>query len=653
MNKRIKHKILVIWAFLVVFTMGNQAFAQKTDSSSYRILAPNDFPPFSFVDETGELKGFSVDLIEAIFEQLKIPYTIKAYTWDEMVSRLKKKEADMGLLLYKDSNFAEWASFSLPYYFAHFTFATSNVRDLKMNYFNLKEDTLVVLNNSWSTYWNKKKNFTSHVKVVKSYAEALNFLQTGGHYFFMAPDAKLNYYLKKAKYKKIQVKSLDEIPSSSYSFVYTSARSKYLLLPIDKIVMKFKKEGQFAQIYNNWFDSYVQEYRFVNYPYLWSLVFFLLILILFFSIFINYSIKRSIRKSSHLNERLSMALESMKLFVWKYDLLTKKTIPLYDQTLPKVMQEDLLVSENVIPSDRKKIRGFIHRIRACTVTQNYREEFRFYKDEKKEEIILLLYNVRVLCKKGKRQSIIGLTKDITEESRNTKIRNEYEKAKHIKGVKQKFIADMNHEIRTPLNSILGFSQLAVEIEDTEERHKYGEMIKTHSLLFSQLLNDIYELSQIEASFVKWENNSFSLNGLVKSLEDEYEKQVKEEVQLLIDCTPSPQIIYSDENKIRQIFVKLLNNAIKFTNTGYIMFGYHFHRNSIHLFVTDTGIGLDEKKKAIIFDRFEKIDNFTQGTGLGLSIVKALADLCKGEIEVSSIEGKGSQFIFKIPYKELL
>ena len=652
MNKRIQHKILVICAFLVVFAMGNQAFAQKADSSPIRILTPTDFPPFSFVDETGKLKGFSVDLIEVIFEQLKIPYTIKAYTWEEMVSRLKKNEADMGLLLYKDSDFAEWASFSLPYYFAHFTLATSDFRDLKMNLFNLKEDTLVVLNSSRSTYWNKKKNFTSHIKGVKSYAEALNLLETEGHYFFMAPDAKLNYYVKKAKYKKIQVKPLDEIPSSSYSFVYTSVRSKDLLQPIDKIMMKLKTEGQFAEIYNNWFDTYVQEYRRINYSYLWSLVFFSFILILFFSIFINYSIKRSIRKSSHLNERLSMALESMKLYVWKYDLLTKKTIPLYDQTLPKVMQEDLLVSENVIPSDRKKVRAFIHRIKACTITQNYREEFHFYKDEKKEEIILLLYNVRVLCKKGKQQSIIGLAKDITEENKNLVIRNDYKKAKHIKEVKQKFIADMNHEIRTPLNSILGFSQLAVETEDLEERCKYGEMIKTHSLLFSQLLNDIYELSQIEAGFVKWENKSFSLNGLVKSLENEYEKQVKEEVQLLIDCTPSPQIIYSDEDKIRQIFVKLLNNALKFTNTGYIMFGYHFYSNSIHLFVTDTGIGLDEKKKETIFKRFEKIDNFTQGTGLGLSIVKALTDLCKGEVEVSSIEGKGSQFIFKIPYKKI-
>ncbi|MCK9343795.1 MAG: transporter substrate-binding domain-containing protein [Massilibacteroides sp.] len=652
MNKRIQHKMVVIWAFLFVLAMGHPVFAQKTDSSPYRILAPTDFPPFSFVDETGELKGFSVDLIEEIFEQLKIPYTIKAYPWDEMVSRLKKKEADMGLLLYKDNDFAEWATFSLPYYFAHFTLATSDLGDLKMDYLNLKEDTLVVLNNSWSTYWNKKKNFTSYLKEVKSYAEALNLLQTGGNYFFMAPDAKLNYYIKKAQYKKIQVKPLDEIPSSSYSFVYTSVRSYDLLQQIDKTIMKLKTEGQFAKIYNKWLVLYEQEYATVIDHYLWSLVFFVLILVLFFYFFINYSIKRSISKSSHLNERLSMALESMKLYVWKYDILTKKIIPLYDQMFPEGMKKDMFVLKNVIPSERKRMSNFINRINACKVIQNQKEEFSFYKDEKKTEIIVLFFNVRVIRKKNKIYAIIGLTKDITEERKNASIRNEYQKAKHIKEAKKKFIADMNHEIRTPLNSILGFSQLAVETEDHDERRKYGEMIKTHSLLFSQLLNDIYDLSQIEAGFVKWESKSFSLNGLVEELENEYKKRVKEEVQLLIDCSPSRLVLNSDEDKIRQIFVKLLNNAVKFTNTGHIMFGYHFYNDSLYVFVTDTGIGINEKKKARIFERFEKIDNFSQGTGLGLSIVKALADLCGGEVEVSSVDGKGSRFMFKIPYKEI-
>jgi hypothetical protein len=217
---------------------------------------------------------------------------------------------------------------------------------------------------------------------------------------------------------------------------------------------------------------------------------------------------------------------------------------------------------------------------------------------------------------------------------------------------------MSHEIRTPLNSILGFTDLLKEAEHLSkaERKEFSSIINKSADSLLQIINDIIDISSLETRQMRIYPVQFKLNPLLDALYTEYKgladkSSHKIEIRLL---KPDENIeITTDKNRLNQIFVNLLNNAMKFTPEGFIEFGItSYDEHYIYFKVEDSGIGISKEFQEIIFDRFRQIENSSTrkfgGNGLGLSIVKNLIDFMGGDVSLKSETGKGSCFTFYLP-----
>lgn len=226
-----------------------------------------------------------------------------------------------------------------------------------------------------------------------------------------------------------------------------------------------------------------------------------------------------------------------------------------------------------------------------------------------------------------------------------------EKAESSDKLKSAFLANISHEIRTPLNAIVGFSAILKETTDLQKIARLNDIIEQNSDLLLKLIGDIIDLSRIDAGFVEIENEVFNLSSLINDIAFTYEQKIRSSGLSFI-CV-NPHIICMvklDKTRISQIMANFINNAIKFTPTGEIRMGYRCSSNEIQLYVKDTGIGIAPENIEQIFDRFYKVDEFTQGTGLGLSVTKAIVDSMQGKIEVVSTLNEGSLFTATIPCK---
>ena len=226
-----------------------------------------------------------------------------------------------------------------------------------------------------------------------------------------------------------------------------------------------------------------------------------------------------------------------------------------------------------------------------------------------------------------------------------------EKAEESDRLKSAFLASMSHEIRTPLNSIIGFSEIIAESNEDPKLAHFSEIISKQNELLLKLVEDLIDFAKAEAGALEINNSSFSLNMLITELFFLYNTKCAPGVTLIPQKPDKSAIIFADEQRLKQVFSNLISNAIKFTHKGSITFGYEILESSeIHCFVKDTGIGITKENTELVFERFTKIDSFSQGTGLGLSIVRNIIQLMNGNIWLESEPGIGSNFYFKIPYQ---
>lgn len=250
----------------------------------------------------------------------------------------------------------------------------------------------------------------------------------------------------------------------------------------------------------------------------------------------------------------------------------------------------------------------------------------------------------------------GLMKieDISDKKRIEHLMYEVKKADEANRLKSAFLANMSHEIRTPLNAIVGFSNLLMESDDPEEKQEFAHIISTNNELLLQLINDIIDMAKIESGSLDYVYTQTDINKLMEEIESQMKlKNKSEEVTVLFDHKLPQCVIYTDRNRLMQVMINFLTNALKFTFKGTVTFGYTLDEagKKIRFYVKDTGIGIPEDKKDKIFDRFVKLNSFAQGTGLGLPICAMIAEKFGGSIGVESKEGEGSLFWMEIPVQK--
>jgi signal transduction histidine kinase/CheY-like chemotaxis protein len=287
----------------------------------------------------------------------------------------------------------------------------------------------------------------------------------------------------------------------------------------------------------------------------------------------------------------------------------------------------------------------------------------FFEDEGVEGFWMEKNKIPIRDERGVITMIMGIFKDVSDLMRiENELKEARDQAEESDRLKTSFLANMSHEIRTPMNGIVGFANLLRDPGLSEDKKDlFLKHIDQSSNQLLNIIDDIIDISKIESGQLKISNKPVRINGILEEIYSSFFHRIRGDApgQKLVDFKlkrgneSNDFTIVTDDFRLSQIFNNLIGNAIKFTKEGHITFGYNL-KNTRHVefFVSDSGIGIPNNKRQIIFDRFGQVDQVRSlqrsGTGLGLPISKSLVDLMGGEMWVESEVGKGSTFYFTLP-----
>lgn len=392
----------------------------------------------------------------------------------------------------------------------------------------------------------------------------------------------------------------------------------------------------------------------------------LLLVVLFFQLRRNKILERLQlveQNQRFTHSKMAMALEVVDLLPWQWDLRTDEiTYSSYkpiEQGKKEVSEMTYTTDINnyltfVCEEDRERIRQVFKDVRANRVDK-IKEEYRVHRPDKpndSEDWMEARAFVEQYDERGNPLIVVGSSLFITErKAAERELIAAKERAEESNRLKSAFLANISHEIRTPLNAIIGFSSILAMTEDEEEKKEYVSIIEKNNGILLQLINDVLDLSKIEAGVLDLYYSEFGLNGVLVTLRGVVGSRLQSGVDLIFEPgMPDDYIVYSEKNRLQQLVLNFLTNACKFTSTGSIRYGYEVREKDIYYYVTDTGTGIPEDKLHLIFERFIKLDSFKQGTGLGLPICQLIIQNMGGEIGVNSKLGEGSTFWFTLPLK---
>lgn len=368
------------------------------------------------------------------------------------------------------------------------------------------------------------------------------------------------------------------------------------------------------------------------------------------------------------NHKLSAALDAADMTPWKWDLRTG--------LLSCNVSHDLYVTEEevthdgnliIVPTsacfakicdeDRERVRDAFERL-ANGETQKMREEYRvgrqWLPSPQQNEWVEVRAAVDERDANGKPLSLIGTSMTVTQRKEMEEALVQAKvKAEEANTLKSSFLANISHEIRTPLNAIVGFSSLLVSAERgiSEEKQEYINIIENNNTLLLQLISDVLDLSKIEAGTMEFDYAPVDVHGLFIELEDTFRlRNKKSGICICYHRRTTECVVKADRNRLVQVMMNLMNNAVKFTGEGSIEFGFDVREDGfLHFYVTDTGCGIPEERLEEIFGNFVKLNSFVQGTGLGLTICRTIVERMGGKIGAVSRLGQGSTFWFTLPY----
>lgn len=368
------------------------------------------------------------------------------------------------------------------------------------------------------------------------------------------------------------------------------------------------------------------------------------------------------------NHKLSAALDAADMTPWKWDLQTG--------LLSCNVSHDLYVTEEevthdgnliIVPTsacfakicdeDRERVRDAFERL-ANGETQKMREEYRvgrqWLPSPQQNGWVEVRAAVDERDANGKPLSLIGTSMTVTQRKEMEEALVQAKvKAEEANTLKSSFLANISHEIRTPLNAIVGFSSLLVSAERgiSEEKQEYINIIENNNTLLLQLISDVLDLSKIEAGTMEFDYAPVDVHGLFIELEDTFRlRNKKSGICICYHRRTTECVVKADRNRLVQVMMNLMNNAVKFTGEGSIEFGFDVREDGfLHFYVTDTGCGIPEERLEEIFGNFVKLNSFVQGTGLGLTICRAIVERMGGKIGAVSRLGQGSTFWFTLPY----
>lgn len=360
--------------------------------------------------------------------------------------------------------------------------------------------------------------------------------------------------------------------------------------------------------------------------------------------------KQQLEKSKAM---LEMTFAASGIIPWEFDLNTRKLSSNNENSLfyHQSYTDEEYIREYVHPDHQELVSMQVERLLKEEQDSLNLKVLTFYNGQyewteivgkKVQNVHFSFYNVVGTCQ--------IITAEVEKQEELIRLRKEAEESNRLKSM---FLANMGHEIRTPLNAIVGFSDLITQTDNPKEAKEYSEVIASNNELLLQLVNDILDLSRIEAGQMEFHLSNVDICEIFKGLNQTYSLKIPEGVQLFCETPDTSCMIYTDKNRLMQVISNFLNNAVKFTTQGNISMGYSHSEGNVRCYVKDTGIGIAKDDIPKVFERFARFDSFASGTGLGLSICETIIQHLGGKIGVSSELGQGSEFWFVIPDTKIL
>jgi PAS domain S-box-containing protein len=439
-----------------------------------------------------------------------------------------------------------------------------------------------------------------------------------------------------------------------HEFVFDFNQMRKFKIPVSLVpegsILAFKKESVW--------DRYSTEIT------ISSLVFSVLLIIILLLVSTILQRKRMELELLESEYRLELAIEGANQGLWDVNLLSKniyinkKFAQLLGYNSPKELQLSFENWKKIFhPNDLLQLYEsfFMHRTKK---TNSLNCEIRMINKQGNYQWMAIHGKISE-SDQEKPVRFTGSILDISNQKEyESQLRQAKEKAEESDRLKSSFLANMSHEIRTPMNAIIGFTDL-IHSEDIseEERKTYLNLIKNSSESLLALINDIIDISKIESGQLMIVKEIFDLNDLIDNMTKMSQTIILnsgKNIAFAVNKGVEDDrfLIYSDALRLEQVILNLLTNAIKFTFEGQIDLGYRVENETIHFYVADTGIGIADEHKKVVFERFRQGDESMAkrfgGTGLGLTISRSLVNLLGGELDVKSTLGKGSVFSFYIP-----
>ncbi len=370
--------------------------------------------------------------------------------------------------------------------------------------------------------------------------------------------------------------------------------------------------------------------------------------------------RQNISKLHQLNEELEernykmqLTFKTVGMSYWDFDAKSKQ-FRAFNDPVNDFHSENVITLEEYLhavhPEDMELVRENINDMIGGTTKEL---NFKFRSKTKWDEEWQTLIVTGIPVERNKRGNVIRYT---GIKVNNTKWEKMVQQLKELKDkaelsdrLKSAFLANMSHEIRTPLNAIVGFSELMVYSEDPAEKEEYMSIIQSNNELLLRLINDILDLSKIESGILERKRETFNLAKVCGELYTMIQPKITNpDVEFQMANSGPDCWIFLDRNRLKQVWMNYLTNAIKCTKSGHIKMGYGIEKGGIRIYVEDSGVGIPIELQERVFGRFQKLNEFAQGTGLGLAISRAIIEGAGGEVGFTSTPDVGSTFWAWIP-----
>jgi two-component system, NarL family, sensor histidine kinase EvgS len=651
-------------SFAPVFTGVSQTVNDISANQVVPVINPQEiivvggdqaYPPYEFIDK-GKPSGFNVDLLRAVANVMGLNIEIRLMPWNVAMKELSEGDIQMISGMYLDKERFSQFIFSTPHSMvtpAVFVKDDSPIR----NFEDIKGQRVGVQTGDISHSMLLNSGMDLILLEVTDPLDALIMLSKDVCDAVML-SSKLQGLYHLNKYNLKHIKSLDlNFQSRSYCFASTPD-NEALIYKLNEGLSILRNSGEYSRIYDKWFGIYETPTYYKRILWLVLLITGLFILSATWSWSLRKRVKKQIDRIRESEALFTTIFRESPSIILISDFETGNLLKVnntfehasgfmeYEVTGKSIFDTGLL--------DNNEDRDRMISILKNKSTIRSREFVFRIKDGARMTCLVSASRIQYL----ERPAVILVITDITTRKKmETEFLAAKLKAEESDRLKSAFLANMSHQIRTPMNAIVGFVELLVNNNLNDEKKKeYVGHVKTNSYQLLDIITDIINISKIDSGTETISITEVDVDKVMSRIEQQYKIQAEDKrLKLTRLNNHHPFRIKTDNIKLSQVLSNLVDNAIKYTNNGFVEFGYNINENQIQFTIRDSGCGIPENKLSSIFSRFVTMDELTDeettGTGLGLAIAKAYTELLGGTIAVESAEGQGTCFTVNLPLTE--